>query len=763
MATIIFKHIRLTHIKILHVFALVATLLLSACSGGHSYKYVIGVSQCVGGKWREKVNDEMLSAQHLYGNEVKVSIANANNDSRLQMAQIDSLVALGVDLIVVAPNDMTIAPAIARARKKGVPVVLFDRKVRSNDYTAYIGGDNVEAGRAMGHYALSLLRERSFDHAPRVLELTGGTTSSPAIDRHRGFSSAMKGKKAIDYSFVNTDWSTEATYKAMADWLDHNPVPDIVFCHSDLAARAAYSAATDKGVAGKMLFLGIDGLPGKGEGIEAVEKGVFAGTYVYPTHGEEIVRLALDILQGKKFKRENIMKSVIVTPDNAPIIQQTSLEMLRQSHDLLILQDKLENYLGLYNTQRTITLVSVTAMALLIIIILLIWRIVVITRRINRREKKIYREQTLFYNNARHQLRTPLTLIDGPIKKLAESTSLQADDRTLVDILKRNVEQLAHIVYDVLNFKPDAASEPLAGDVEKGKAATVSDTNALTQLLDARSMADDKETDNGMDNGTDNGGSLPTVLIVDDNTDMRTYLRTLLSDKYYVVEAADGESGLKVARATVPDLIVSDVMMPVMDGLQFCRKIKDDAMTSHIPVILLTARSTESQQVEGLGCGADAYMTKPFSANLLVARIDNLLKSRAQLRHLFDGNKQESKAEEMRMASSDCEFVNRLMDVINSHMAESNLKMDDIGAEMGISRVQLYRKVKALTNMSPVEFLKQMRLKKAMTMLLHTSDTVSVIAYDTGFSSPAYFSTCFKKQFGKYPTEYREEISHKKE
>ena len=761
MATTTFKHFRLLRIKLIHLFALVAALLLSACSGAHSYKYKVGVSQCVGGKWREKVNDEMLSAQHLYGNEVKVSIANANNDSRLQARQIDSLVASGVDLIVVAPNDMTIAPAIARARKKGVPVVLFDRKVNSDDYTAYIGGDNVGAGHAMGHYALSLLRERVADHVPRVLELTGGTSSSPAIDRHKGFASAMKGRKDIDYSFVNTDWSTELTRKAMADWLKRHPVPDIVFCHSDLAAGAAYDAAKDMGVAGKIMFLGIDGLPGKGEGIEAVEKGKFAGTYIYPTHGEEIVRLALDILQGKKFRRENIMKSIVVTPDNALVIQQTSMEMLRQSHDLLVLQDLLENYLGLYNTQRVITIVSIAALALLIIIVLLVWRMVVITRRINRREKKINREQTLFYNNARHQLRTPLTLIDGPIRKLADSTSLQGDDRTLVDILKRNVEQLAHIVYDVLNFKPDAVREPTATGmdaVNDAEGDMVSDANVSARLAQTKAVDDDDDTD--ID--TDSADSLPAILVVDDNADMRTYLRTLLADKYYVVEAPDGESGLKVAQEKVPDLIVSEVMMPVMDGLQFCRKIKDDAMTSHIPVILLTARSTESQQVEGLGCGADAYMTKPFSANLLVARIDNLLKSRAQLRHLFDGNKQQCKAEKTRMASTDREFVNRLMDVINRHMAESNLKMDDIGAEMGISRVQLYRKVKALTNMSPVEFLKRMRLEKAMDMLLQTTNTVSVIAYDTGFSSPAYFSTCFKKQFGKYPTEYREGKANKK-
>lgn len=751
MATTLFKHTRLLRVKHTYLLALVAVVLLSACSGGHSYKYVIGVSQCVGGKWREKVNGEMLSAQHLYGNEVKVSIANANNDSRLQVAQIDSMVASGVDLIVVSPNDMTIAPAIARAKKKGVPVVFFDRKVRSDDYTAYIGGDNVEAGRAMGNYALSLLRERSFDHVPRVLELTGGTSSSPAIDRHKGFASAMKGKKGIDYTFVDTDWSIEATRSAMTDRLDHHPVPDIVFCHSDLATSAAYAAANDKGVAGKILFLGIDGLPGKGEGIEAVEKGVFAGTYIYPTHGEEIVRLALDILQGKKFKRENIMKSVIVTPDNAPIIQHTSMETLRQSRDLLILQDKLENYLGLYNTQRTITFVSVMAIVLLIIIILLIWRIVVITKRINRREKKMYREQTLFYNNARHQLRTPLTLIDGPIKKLAESTSLQPDDRTLVDIMKRNVEQLAHIVYDVLNFKPDATAEPMGSNTEAGKGDMVSDTNALMQMLETETMADDKGTDTAMGNDS----SLPTVLIVDDNTDMRTYLRTLLSDKYYVVEAADGESGLKVAHETVPDIIVSDVMMPVMDGLQFCRKIRDDAMTSHIPVILLTARSTETQQVEGLGCGADAYMTKPFSANLLVARIDNLLKSRAQLRHLFDGKAAEEKQEELSLSTPDRKFVDRLREVIMKHLSESELKMDDLGAEIGLSRVQLYRKVKALSGLSPAEMLRQIRLSQAYAMILHTDKTIAEIAYETGFGSPSYFSKCFREKYDITPSDFR--------
>ena len=225
------------------------------------------------------------------------------------------------------------------------------------------------------------------------------------------------------------------------------------------------------------------------------------------------------------------------------------------------------------------------------------------------------------------------------MEELATSKGLKGNDRTLVDILRRNVAQLSHIVYDVLNFTPDAApEESTAGN------PSVSDSNASVQSVRLEMLSDS------------NNEGFPTVLIVDDNDDMRRYLRTLLTEKYYVIEASDGESGLKIARESVPDIIVSDVMMPVMDGLQFCRKIKDDTMTSHIPVILLTARSTEDQQVEGLSSGADAYMTKPFSATVLLARIDNLLKSRAQLRHLFDGKVQNEKEEEEKLASPDREL-----------------------------------------------------------------------------------------------------------
>ena len=728
--------------KIIFYLIIFSCVLTTACSSDNDNRYRIGFSECVGGAWREKVNREMISAQHLYNNVVDVDITNADGNSALQLRQIDSLVASGIDLLVVAPNGYEdVVPAIVRARQRGIPVILFDRKADTNDFTAYIGADNIAAGTAMAHYALAIIQERNYDHVPRILEITGGSASSPAIDRHRGFSSVLAKANGISYSYVNTDWTSEDSYKTMAAYLKSHPTPDIVFCHSDLAAFNARKAAVDAGVAKDIRFLGVDGLPGKGNGIEAVEKGILAGTYIYPTHGEQIVRLALDILQKKPYKRENIMRSVIVTPDNAPIIMQSSEEMVQRSQDLLILQDKLENLFGLYNSQRTLIIMSGVAIVLLVVALVLFWRMVVIVRRINRKEKRLNREQTLFYTNARHQLRTPLTLIEGPLKQLSKSKELSPNDRSFVDILSRNVEQLSRIVYDVLNFRNE-------------KPPVVDDANAVTETESKNSDADAMDARVEM-LVNENKKGFPTILIVDDNADMRRYLRTLLADKYYVIEASDGANGLSIANESVPDLIVSDVMMPVMDGLSFCRNIKEEPMTSHIPVILLTARSTESQQLEGLDSGADAYMTKPFSSQLLLARIDNLLKSRRQLKHLFDDRSVMAQVETEKLSAPDRTFIERLKELMQKNLDNSNMKMDDIGAGLGISRVQLYRKVKALTGLSPIELLRQMRLQKAYTLLKTTDWTISEIAYAVGFSSPGYFTTCFKKQFGKYPTEIK--------
>lgn len=227
----------------------------------------------------------------------------------------------------------------------------------------------------------------------------------------------------------------------------------------------------------------------------------------------------------------------------------------------------------------------------------------------------------------------------------------------------------------------------------------------------------------------------------------------MLADRYYVLEATDGQSGLKLAKESVPDLIVSDVMMPIMDGLQLCKKLKDDVITSHIPVILLTARSTEAHQMEGYDSGADAYLTKPFSAELLISRIANLLKNRKQLKLLLDGKQNEESKE--KISTPDKIFIDNLKEAIKKNMSNPNLRMDDLGDEIGLSRVQMYRKVKVLTGLSPTELLRQMRLQRAAALLSSTTKTVAEIAFEVGFNTPGYFSKCFKEQYGKQPTDLR--------
>ena len=724
------------------LFIILVTLLaLTGCSS--HYKYKIGVSQCVGGRWREKANNEMLAAQHLYDNDVKVIIKNADNNNERQCLQIDSLVDEGVDLLVVSPNDYhALDRSLQRARKKNIPIVFFDRTTALNDYAAYIGGDNVEAGRKMGEYAAVLCRDsvKTDGRRPIVLEMTGPLEISPAMQRHKGFSEAMKHYPTVDYRHVPSQWSYDDCKRIMRQWIEEGKDVDIVFCHSDLAAMGAYDAAKELHKERDIRFLGIDGLPG--EGIDAIQQGRLEASYVYPTHGEEVIALALRILEGKPYERINNMKSIVITPQNVAEISLSSLSLMKQNQYLATIQSKLETYLGFYRIQRSLLAVSLLVILLLAVAVFTTWRAIRAIRRANRRMREMNDEQTRFFTNASHQLRTPLTLIAGPVSQLAEG---KGDAQQLVGIIQRNVEQLQRIVSDVLLFRRE-------------NRATMDDSTVATdeQLMASRKAVLESRHDTLIN---DNADELATVLIVDDNADMRAYLRTLLLDCYYVIEAADGQSGLKLAVESVPDIVVSDVMMPVMDGLTFCTRLKQHEATSHIPVLLLTARSSEQQYIEGLQTGADMYMTKPFSVDLLLANIASLLANRQKLRQLFKADKETDHpviAEPT--ASPDRRFLDAFLKAMEKHMGNTNLKIEDLGDEVGLSRVQLYRKVKALTGMTPVEILRETRLKRAMQLLKTTDKTVSEIANEVGFATPGYFSSCFKKQYDKYPTDIREKL-----
>ena len=249
------------------------------------------------------------------------------------------------------------------------------------------------------------------------------------------------------------------------------------------------------------------------------------------------------------------------------------------------------------------------------------------------------------------------------------------------------------------------------------------------------------------------------VLIIDDNQDVRDYVKMLLDEEYLVIEAANGKEGLKMALKYVPDAIICDVMMPIMNGMECCRHLKSEPQTSHIPVMMLTAYAMDEQKIEGYECGADSYISKPFSAQLLKVRLRNLLENHLRLKNFFtDGS---STVEKEEISSMEQDFVDKLRSLINNNLRNSKLNIDDLSDEMGFSRVQFYRKTKSLTGYAPNELVRITRLKLSRKLLTTTDKNISEIAYEVGFSSPSYFSKCYKDYFGESPLDIQKKIGKK--
>ena len=244
----------------------------------------------------------------------------------------------------------------------------------------------------------------------------------------------------------------------------------------------------------------------------------------------------------------------------------------------------------------------------------------------------------------------------------------------------------------------------------------------------------------------------PTLLVVEDNADLRRYITAKLNTIYNVLDAPDGKIALEMANKCNPDLIVSDIMMPVMDGLALCRVIKEELATSHIPVILLTARGTIENQIEGFETGADDYVPKPFSFELLEARIRNLIESRQKLRKIFSGM-QRIVPEEITTNKTDLQFIEKALHLVESNIGNSEFDVTCFAAEMNVSRSFLHKKLTAITDQSATDFINTIRLKKSSEMLSTLEYNVSEVAYAVGYNDPKYFSRIFKKQFGKAPSE----------
>lgn len=901
-------------------------------------RFRIGVAQCSDDSWRHKMNDEILREAMFYDG-VSVEIRSAGDDNRQQAEDVRYFIDKGVDLLIISANEAApMTPIVEEAYQKGIPVILVDRKILSDKYTAYISADNYEIGRAVGNYMASTLKGKG-----NVVELTGLSGSTPAMERHQGFMAAISNFpdiKLIDKA--DAAWEREPAEVAMDSILRRHPKIDAVYAHNDRIAPGAYQAARKAGREKEMIFVGIDALPGKGNGLELVLDSVLNATFIYPTNGDKVLQLAMNILEAKPYPRETIMNTAVVDRTNAHVMQLQTAHISELDEKIETLNGRIDGYLSRVATQQVVMYGGLVILLLVAGLLVVVYNSLRSKNRLNRElseQKRQLEEQRdkleeqrdqleqqrdklaeqrdqliqlshqleeathaklVFFTNISHDFRTPLTLVADPVAHLLADKTLSDDQHRMLLLVQRNVNILLRLVNQILDFRkyengkmeytpvpvdilssfkgwnesflaaarkkhihfsfdnmPDTNYHTLA-DVEKleriyfnllsnafkftpenGKVTvrlsaltkeddrwirfTVSNTGSMISAEHIRNIfdrfykidmhhagsgiglalvkafvemhggtisveSDEKQgtvftvdlpvrtcacetssleespvssvseasslndalpiEEEELEKNYDS--SKPSVLIIDDNVDIRSYVHGLLHTDYTVIEAADGSEGIRKAMKYVPDLIISDVMMPGIDGIECCRRLKSELQTCHIPVILLTACSLDEQKIQGYDGGADSYISKPFSSQLLLARVRNLIDSHRRLKQFFGGGQALAKED---VCDMDKDFVEKFKALIDAKMGDSGLNVEDLGKEMGLSRVQLYRKIKSLTNYSPNELLRIARLKRAASLLASSDMTVAEIGYEVGFSSPSYFAKCYKEQFGESPTD----------
>lgn len=889
--------------------------ILMSCTQKHT-RYRIGVSQCSDDEWRHKMNNEIVR-EALFYDGVEVEIRTAKDNNRNQIADIKYFIDKKVDLLIVAPNEAAaITPVVEKAYRQGIPVVVIDRKILSDKYTAFVGADNYEIGKDVGQYILNRLHGKG-----KVLEITGLEGSTPAMERHKGLTDVLKEEPGIEITAsVDGAWLQSVAGEKMDSVFQTNKNIDLVFAQNDRMAIGAYLSARQQQLEKEMLFVGIDALPGKEYGVEQIINGVLDATFIYPTGGDKVVQVAMDILEKRPYERDTKLSTALVDKTNARVMQLQTDHITEQDGKIERLNNQVNEYLSRYSAQTMFLyaclIILLLFAALLAIIVRAYWTKNRMNMELSRQKKKLeeQRDQLIslskqleeathaklvFFTNVSHDFRTPLTLVADPVEQLLEDKALTPRQQSLLKVVHKNVHILLRLVNQILDFRKyendklelvranmnlrvqlqewshsfqtlalkkhihfvlevndDRADYLMAVDAEKmervyfnllsnafkftpengtitvtlstltkeegGRYArlVVADTGSgisvqhIRHIFDRFYQIDVNHAGSGIGlalakafvelhggeitaDSVEGKGTVFTVdipmtvveepsadlvqepritqqtvveeledmeteeqipdenkeciLIIDDNADVRDYVKSLLKEEYTVIEAPDGRAGLKKAMKYVPDAIICDVMMPVMDGLECCRKLKTELQTSHIPVMLLTACSLDEQRIQGFECGADSYISKPFNSKLLLVRLRNLMDNHKRLKQFFGDKTTLSKES---VSDVDKGFVDRFRELIEENLADSELSVEDLGSKMGLSRVQLYRKIKALTNYSPNELVRIARLKKAASLLVSSEKTISEITYEVGFTSPSYFTKCYKEYFGESPTDF---------
>lgn len=895
-----------------------ALLLIVSCKHGEEKEFIVGISHSSSDDaWRKAMMLDMrVKASDYPGLTLQVKESHEDNDT--QIKQIREFIKKRVDLIIISANESEPITTVAvEAYRAGIPTIIIDRKIYSDEYTSFIGADNYEIGRAAGLFINSLLKKGK----TTVVEVWGREGSSSARDRHNGFNDVIVHDDNVILKTVYGRWHKEETKNGIAALGSFEDI-DIVYAHNDLMAMAAREAIMeiDPESAERIKFIGIDALPGKGKGIEAVLNGYLTASFVYPTGGSTAIKVAWQILNGLPVSKQYALTSALIDKDNAGTLYL-------QTEQLADYQDQIEkqrnNLDKMFSEYRFLQNSVGVILLLLGVVILLALYVVHIFRKVQRKNhelkhtniqveqqreelaianRKIEQATTRklqFFTNVSHEIKTPLTLILGPLNKLSKELppdSPMADD---IHIITKNANRLKRVVSQLLDFRKvesnkmdmqvtevdlvafiedvksyfdamaqskqiaysfqhDAPSVPLWVDTDKmEKILTNLLSNAFKftpeggtvtiRLQDHPGYVILSVEDNGRgilpenissvfdqfftaDHATGTGiglhlthefvgmhkGSiyvesepgkqtvffveLPkgkshfdescmfapsvtelssgvahldtremdemvsrtydyTILIVEDDPDINAYLQKELKPNFHILTVGNGVQAMEILAKENVSLIISDVMMPEMNGYELCKKVKSDIAFSHIPVILLTALSDDKQRMYGIASGADEFIQKPFNIEEVKLRIVRLLEERVRLRNAITQDLQSPAASDLKpekVESIDELFIRKFMALVEESYPDSTFSIEKASEMLGLSRVHLYRKVKELMGVTPTDFLRNYRLKHAAALLRQKDRNVNEVAYATGFSSPPYFSKCFKAVYNITPTEYQE-------
>lgn len=427
---------------------LILIILLSVSCSKKNGVRIIAVSQCSEDIWRNKLNRELLVASYAH-EDIELRFASANDNNIVQRDQIRNFIQEKVDLLIIAPNQLgPVDEAIEEAYEKGIPVILFDRKAMTDKYTAFVGADNYEIGRQMGEYLAS-----SLSYKGDILEITGLSGSSPAVDRHEGFIDAIGKYKQLNLRTVlKADWTKEKARIVTDSLLNIQSDFSAVFAQNDRMAQGAMESFEAHSFDG-VKFFGIDALPGSGNGIDDVIKGRMEATFLYPTRGDIVMEVAMSILEGREYSRETRLQTTLVDEHIARTIMMQTSEIESQMKDIAGLHQKVNFYLGRVATQRIFLAIGAISIVLLIIICILGINYIRIRSRLHKQERTADEAKLEFFTNVSHEIRTPLTLISGNIDVVLEDKNLSAVSKESLLMAQRNNATLLRLASQILDFR----------------------------------------------------------------------------------------------------------------------------------------------------------------------------------------------------------------------------------------------------------------------------------------------------------------------